>query len=200
MKKSTINKHKQHTILLTGVPGVGKTTIAESLATQFNIPVVNFGSVLFTNIQKKHLHIKHVDDIRTQLNYSDYLKLQKTTAQDIAKVNGNKIITSHLSIDTPTGFKPGFPQEIVDILKPSIVFIIESPVDEIKKRRLSDKTERRRGQKLENWIEFHQNYNRALAANYSFYTGNYTYPILNKQGQLEQACDEANHIVATILS
>lgn len=192
------NNQKDHTILLTGVPGVGKTSIAKSVSENFNIPVINFGDILFDKIQEENIGINSVDEIRIKLKYSDYLMLQKLTAQDISKINGNKIITSHLSIDTPTGFKPGFPQEIVDILQPSIVFIIESPVAEIKERRTAD-DERHRNQKLENWIEFHQSYNRALASNYSFYTGNYTYPILNKQGKLKEAFEEINLVLDQLL-
>ena len=188
-----------HLFLITGVPGVGKTSIANAVAANFNLPLINFGDILFKKIKAAKLGIEEVDEIRVKLPFKLYKKFQITTAREIAKTKGDKIITSHLSIDTPTGFKPGFPQNVIDILSPSIIFSIQSPADEIRKRRMSDKNTRHRGQKLEKWIEFHQSFNRALAANYAFYTGNYVYPVQNKQGQIANCIKEINEVVGQIL-
>jgi adenylate kinase len=188
-----------HTILITGVPGVGKTSIAEKISSKYSLPITNFGDVLFDLVKTKKPQIKHVDEMRTKLTFKEYKKFQQQTARQIEKKVGDKIITSHLSIDTKTGFKPGFPLEIVEIIKPDIIFIIESPIKEIKQRREQDESDRNRGQDLENWIDFHQGYNRALAASYSFYTGNYCYPVLNRQGMLEETFAEINQVISKIL-
>jgi len=188
-----------HTFLITGVPGVGKTSIANAVATNFQLPLINFGDILFQKIQAAKLGIQQVDQIRIKLPFKLYQKYQLATAKEIAKIKGNIIITSHLSIDTPTGFKPGFPQKVVDVISPSIIFVIQSPADEIRKRRLTDQDNRQRGQKLERWIEFHQSLNRALAANYAFYTGHYVYPVQNKQGQINACIQEINEVIGQIL-
>ncbi len=188
-----------HTILITGVPGVGKTSIAEKISSKYSLPITNFGDVLFDLVTTKKPAIAHVDEMRTKLTYKEYKRFQQQTARRIVKKPGDKIVTSHLSIDTPTGFKPGFPLEIVQIIQPDIIFIIEAPLNEIKQRREQDESDRDRGQNLENWIDFHQNYNRALAASYSFYTGNYCYPILNRQGMLEETFAEIDHVISKII-
>jgi len=188
------------TILITGVPGVGKTSIAEKISSKYSIPSTNFGDVFFEVVKSENINIKHVDDMREKISFAKNKELQLTTAKLIMKKEGDKIITSHLSIDTPIGFMPGFPQNIVDVLNPDIIFIIESPLEEIKKRRLGDGSDRNRSHKLESWIDFHQKYNRSLAANFSFYTGNYCYPVMNRQGELESAFDEIDSVMSQFIS
>ncbi len=186
-------------ILITGVPGVGKTSIAEKISTKHNLPIINFGDVLFAKVRQENFDIKHVDEMRIKLSRSRYKEMQILAAQEIIAKPGDKIITSHLSIDTPIGFMPGFPRQIVDIIHPDIIIIIESPVAEIKTRRESDISDRDRDNKLERWIEFHQQYNRAMAASYSFYTGNYCFPVQNKQGEIERTFSDIDAVVSQIL-
>jgi adenylate kinase len=187
-------------ILITGVPGVGKTSIAQKIAENHTLPIINFGDILFTKVKTKYKNIQNVDEMRTKLSRERYKDMQLLTAQEIVATPGDKIITSHLSIDTPIGFMPGFPRQIVDILRPDMIIIIESPMKEIKARRENDLSCRDRSHKLEMWIEFHQQYNRAMAASYSFYTGNYCFPVMNRQGEIEEAYQELNFVIDKLMS
>lgn len=187
------------TFLFCGVPGVGKTSIVNSVAEKHSLPTFHFGSVLFELIKRDYPQVAKIDDIRRELNYRDYDSLQTQAAMQIAaSSNGHKIVISHLSIATTTGFIPGFPKKITKILRPTVVFIIEAPAKEIATRRQED-TSRQRGHYLEDQIDFHQNHNRALAAAYSFINGHAVYPIHNEQGKIDQAIDQAGNIIASLI-
>ena len=196
----TNKSKKRHIILITGVPGVGKTSIAKTIADKFKLPLVNFGDVLFNRIKKDRKYkITAIDDIRYKLPFKDYHQLQVKSAKDISKTKHNIILTSHLSISTPTGFMPGFPKQVIEVLQPTILFIIESPSDQIRKRREQDKDQRIRGVKLEKLIDFHQHLNRSLAADYSYVTGNYIFPIINMQGHLDDAISEIESVINELI-
>jgi|GEM_PF-543760 len=187
------------TFLFSGVPGVGKTSIVKAVAKKFNLPVYNFGDVLFKLVKKNHPKYKSVDEVRLKLGYEEYESLQTQAAMEIAShMNEDKIVVSHLAIATKTGFKPGFPNKVTKILRPTTVFVIESPVTEIVTRRLEDKS-RQRGNYLEDQVEFHQCYNRALAAAYAFSLGHYVYCISNEQGRMDESIDQACSVVETLL-
>jgi len=192
--------HHYQTFLFSGVPGVGKTSIVNSVAEKFQLPVFHFGGVLFDLIKKEFPQINSIDDIRRELNYDQYTDLQIQAATSIAaQTPEHKIIISHLSIATSTGFVPGFPKKITKILRPTTIFIIEAPAEEIMDRRQADKT-RRRGHYLEDQIDFHQNHNRALAAAYSFANGHNIYPIRNEQNSIEEAIIQTSDIIEQLIS
>ena len=99
-------------VIITGVPGVGKTTVInEALAKLKNEGVeyqpINFGSFMF-EVAKSEGLVENRDQMRT-LERADQKRLQQRAAQAIAKIPGNVMIDTHASVKTPTGYLPGFP-------------------------------------------------------------------------------------------
>jgi adenylate kinase len=188
-------------ILLTGVPGVGKTTLANMIAEHYQLSPTNFGDVLFNLIQEKNIpDINSTDEIRQKLSAEIYQQLQLEVASHLNENTAdNQLIISHLSVDTSYGFIPGFPETIINILRPQLTIIIEAPAAEIKERREADPNSRLRGQHLENWVDFHQQLNRSLAANYAYHTGNFILPVLNRQGKLDETFQHIQEVLDRFL-
>ena len=184
-----MHEHEFHTILVTGVPGVGKSSIVNRIQEKYDVECLNFGDVLFDLVQEKKLEgIEHVDQMRQKLDINTCHQLQLEVAGRLnEKRNGHLVVTSHLSISTPNGFMPGFPESIIDVLGPCLIVLVEAPAEEIRARRQADKSDRVRGGDLETNIDFQQQLNRSLAASYAYKTSQFTLPIANKQGKLKDA-------------
>ena len=91
-------------VIITGVPGVGKTTVInEALAKLKNEGVeyqpINFGSFMF-EVAKSEGLVENRDQMRT-LERADQKRLQQRAAQAIAKIPGNVMIDTHASVKTP---------------------------------------------------------------------------------------------------
>ncbi|WP_042706266.1 adenylate kinase [Methanomicrobium mobile] len=179
-------------VVITGVPGVGKTTVIngsmEALK-ELGVPYtsINFGTCMFEVACDQNL-VSDRDEMR-KLDQDVQRNLQKTAAQVIAKIQDNVIIDTHCTVSTPSGFLPGLPAWVLEELKPDIVVLVESNEDQILKRRLSDTTRTRDVEGYQS-IKDHQNYNRYMAAAYSMLTGCTVKSIKNQDFLLENAINE----------
>lgn len=138
--------------VITGIPGVGKTTVLASVSTLLDsraIPhrVMNFGSyMLDTAISKGY--VKDRDEIR-KLPLDSQRQLQLDAARKIvedAKALGDKgvaLVDTHAVIRTPGGYLPGLPKYIVEIISPNVIFLIEAPPEIILKRQMNDPARKR---------------------------------------------------------
>ncbi len=180
-------------IILAGVPGAGKTSVAELALQQMGdvgkeYTIVNFGNVLFELLKRDGI-VKHMDEIRAKVDQHTYMKYQKLAAEKIASMGGRIIVTTHMSLMTPSGFFPGLPAWVLEKLKPSRIIIIEAPPEHIRKRQEEDRS-RIRGYDFERDIEMYQNFNRMYAVAYSAMSGARLKIIQNLQGKLLEAARE----------
>ena len=138
------------TIIVTGVPGVGKTTVLNKLMEMLKeegieAVVSNFGDYMFKVASEKGL-VKHRDEIR-KLPLQTQLELQRWAAQAIVRDASEKlgdrgvlIVDTHSVIKTPSGYWPGLPRHVIEELRPDSIVVIEADPELIIARRQRDKT------------------------------------------------------------
>jgi adenylate kinase len=154
-------------VVISGIPGVGKSTILEMVSKKTQYEIINFGSLMFEMAVDLDL-VKTRDDIR-RLDVDTQKNLQKKASNKIGKMD-NIIIDTHMSIKSPAGYLPGLPEWVLRELMVSSYFLIESTPEEIKRRRENDTTRSRDGDTVQD-IKEHQEVNRYYAAAYSVYSG-----------------------------
>jgi len=179
-------------VIITGVPGVGKTSVITESIRQLEeegVPYqsINFGTFMFEVAQKENI-VKDRDEMR-KLDKNSQKRLQQLASQAIARIDGNVIIDTHASVKTPAGFLAGLPEWVLKELKPDLIILVETDSDQILKRRLSDAS---RIRDIEGYrdIQDHQDFNRAVAASYAMLTGCTIRYIKNPDFLLEKAVED----------
>ena len=86
-------KNFTKTIVVTGTPGVGKTTISRKLASKLNAQCIGV-----TELVKKHQLITGIDKNRQTL-VADTEKASKQLQQTLAKTEGTVILEGHYAVD-----------------------------------------------------------------------------------------------------
>ena len=160
-------------VIITGVPGVGKTSVINTTIQRLADEKVQYQNISFgtfmLELAKENGLVQERDEMRN-LSKEDQKLLQRDASQRIAKIDGNVIIDTHASVKTLVGFLPGLPEWVLRDLMPDIVVLIEADDDQILRRRLSDES-RSRDIEGSHSIDDHQRFNRSVAASYAMLTG-----------------------------
>jgi adenylate kinase len=141
------------TVIVTGVPGVGKTTvlgkvreILEQSGREYL--AVNFGDYMFSEASRAGW-VQHRDEMR-HLPLQRQLELQEMAArairQDAEKRLGSSgvlLVDTHAVIKTATGYWPGLPEAVIKELRPDSIVLVEAPPENILKRQRRDTTRKR---------------------------------------------------------
>ncbi len=170
-------------IIVTGIPGVGKTTVMETAAKARQLKIVVYGTVMFDVARRKEL-VQGRDEMR-RLPAETQKAVQRDAALAIQAM-GEVIVDTHCSIKTATGYLPGLPAWVLEALKPSTIVLVEAKPEEILRRRQNDATRKRDEDTLEAIAE-HQEYNRRFAAAYATLTGATVHTVHNHDNQVERA-------------
>jgi adenylate kinase len=179
-------------IVITGVPGVGKTTVVNGALERLgkegiSYQSINFGSFMF-EVASAQKVVSDRDGMR-KLPGPVQKDIQRTAAQAIGRIGGNVIIDTHCTVKTPKGFLAGLPEWVLRELKPDMVILVETDEDQILSRRLTDTT-RARDMDSGKEIALHQEYNRAMAAAYGMVTGCMVKIVKNQDFLLERAIED----------
>ncbi|MEM4069670.1 MAG: AAA family ATPase, partial [Thermoplasmata archaeon] len=81
-------------IVVTGVPGVGKSTIMDGVAKNIDYKIVNFGDIMLE--KAREIGVKNRDEIR-KLTVDKQRELQRLAGEYIGKMD-NVIVDTHMSI------------------------------------------------------------------------------------------------------
>ncbi|MFG1449210.1 MAG: adenylate kinase [Thermoplasmataceae archaeon] len=179
-------------VVVSGIPGVGKSTVLEMLKKKTDYEIINFGTLMYEMARDIGL-VKSRDELR-KLPIDTQINLQKKASAAIGKME-NVVIDTHMTIKTPDGYMPGLPEWVIRELKCSAYFVIEADPESILKRRTSDGTRSRDSEMLDDIIE-HQSINRSFVASCSIYTGATVSLIKNEDGKAELA---AQNIVRRLM-
>jgi adenylate kinase len=170
-------------VIVTGVPGVGKTSVMERVAKAASVPIVNYGSLMLEEA-KAHKMAEDRDAMR---------KLPPETQRHIQAVAGEKIggmanaiIDTHCLIKTRQGYLPGIPMTVLTMIGPDVVVLVEAPPQQIFARRSKDSSRHRDLDSIEA-IEQHQMLNRCAGAAMSVVSGATLKIVPNFDGGLEEA-------------
>lgn len=174
-------------IVVTGIPGVGKTTVMKRAAEGMDIQFVTFGTVM-ADIAMEMKLVKDRDEMR-KLSLKQQKDLQIKTAEKVAKMK-NVIVDTHCTIKTPKGYMPGLPEWVIKKLNPTAIVIVEADPKEIYNRRAKDATRNRDPDTVEKIAE-HQQINRAAAMAYAALTGATVKIVCNHDNALDAAVKEA---------
>ncbi len=143
-------RHPFRVVIVTGVPGVGKTTVIshlERIAGEdgAKVLVVNFGSFMLNYAVESGL-VEDRDKIR-KLPLRKQLELQARAAKAIIEYAGERlgedgflVIDTHALVRTSSGYWPGLPRHVIDHLKPDMIAVIEADPEVVASRQARDKT------------------------------------------------------------
>jgi len=179
-------------IIVTGLPGVGKTTVMKKAAEGFDFEFITFGTAMFEEAKARGL-VEHRDETRT-LSAAQQLDLQMSAAETIAQTP-NAIVDTHCTIKTPQGYLPGLPESVLKKLKPSTIVVVEADPEEIYNRRVSDTSRSRDSDSVEA-IHEHQQINRSAAVAYSALTGATVKIVQNHDNRLDEAVECVKPVIS----
>ena len=178
-------------IVVTGIPGVGKTTVMQKAAEGIDIKFVTFGSVMI-DIAKELGWAKDRDEMR-KLPLDKQKELQIKTAERVAEMK-NVIVDTHCTVKTPQGYMPGLPEWVIKRLNPRTIVIVEAYPEEIYRRRQKDKTRKRDPDTIEE-INEHQQMNRAIAMAYAALSGATVKIVFNHDNAIDEAVEQAKPVL-----
>lgn len=178
-------------IVVTGIPGVGKTTVMKRAAEGLDMEFVTFGTVMI-DIAKEMGLVKDRDEMR-KLTLEQQKELQIRSAEKVASM-GNVILDTHCTVKTPKGYMPGLPEWVLKKLKPTAIVVVEADPDEIYNRRAKDAARNRDSDSIEQIAE-HQQINRAAAMAYATLTGATVKIVYNHDDAIDEAVKQAEPVV-----
>jgi len=176
-------------VVLVGIPGVGKTTVVTRVVEilkqkNISVTVVSFGTMMFEEAQKNG--IKDRDEIR-KLTMEQQQKFQKLAAERIAKLSDDiVIIDTHAFISTPSGFYPGMPDHVLQIIKPTNFIAVYAKPATILNRRKEDDARQRDIVSIDT-IKKELAVQDAMLSSCSVISGSPMKPVLNDQGKVDEA-------------
>ena len=189
--------------MVTGIPGVGKTTVLnelQDLAKQnhANLSVLNFGTIMNEILRELGKQMNR-DEMRGQ-DIETQRKAQELAANEIINRagQGTVVVDTHMFVKTTVGMWAGLPQSVLHKLNPRLLVLIEADPEQIAGRRRGD-TDRKREEALVNEIRFDLEWSRATAAASAISTGAPVKVIRNDSGTQKQAAQELFEVIRKLV-
>ena len=189
--------------MVTGIPGVGKTTVLnelQDLAKQnhANLTVLNFGTIMNEILRELGKQMNR-DEMRGQ-DIETQRKVQELAANEIINRagQGTVVVDTHMFVKTTVGMWAGLPQSVLHKLSPRLLVLIEADPEQIAGRRRGD-TDRKREEALVNEIRFDLEWSRATAAASAISTGAPVKVIRNDPGTQKQAAEELFEVIRKLV-
>ncbi len=184
---------KGKVVIVTGIPGSGKTTVCRELVRLaqeegIKVEVLNYGDVMVEIMAKSGREL-HRDELR-RMSISAQKIVQAEAAAKLAKAveraEGHVIIDTHMVVRTGSGYLPGLPKHVLDALRPDLLVLIEARPEEIAARRVKD-ADRMRDERTLKELEEELAFSRMVASACSVLTGAPVAIVENPTGRQEEA-------------
>ena len=190
-------RNRFRVVVVTGVPGVGKTTVLQHLSRLaeekgVRVKVVNFGSHMLRYALREGI-VSSRDEMR-RLPLRKQLELQRLAARSIVEEEGRDlgegdflVIDTHALVKTAAGYWPGLPRHVLDELKPDMIALIEADPRLIAERQARDKTRYRADIGGEEGVRRLMEYARAASFASATYYASTVAIVENPEGRPEEA-------------
>jgi adenylate kinase len=175
-------------VVIVGIPGVGKTSLVAKLVELIiqqrkTVSVHSFGTVMLEEAIKNG--VKDRDELRT-LPIEKQQALQKMAAEKISKMEDDVVlIDTHAFISTKSGFYPGLPNYVIQIIQPTNFIAITASPDEIHNRRMKDNTRNRDTISIED-IKKELAVQDAMLSSCSVLSGSPMKVVFNHEGKVDE--------------
>jgi len=179
-------------IVMVGIPGVGKTTLLSKMVEVIkkhdkSVLVISFGTLMFEVAKKNGL--KDRDELRN-LPVTEQQELQKLAAEKIAAQTEQVIIIdTHAFINSPGGYYPGLPENVLKIIKPTNFVSVSAKPEEIYNRRMKDDTRNRDKITVTN-IKKELDIQAGMISACSIITGSPVKHVLNREGKIDETTEK----------
>jgi adenylate kinase len=192
------------TIIVTGIPGTGKTTVCnlvEKLGKDVGakINVLNYGTVTVETLRKNGKNMER--DAMRKMDLDSQRELQKEVAETISgktkHLEGITIIDTHMAIKTHGGYMPGMPNHVTQLLKPELFVLVEAKPSDISARRVKD-ANRKRDDALEETVKEELLFSRLMAGACAVSTGAPVKIVVNAEGKPEEAAKEILKVIGVV--
>lgn len=173
-------------IIIAGVPGAGKTTVLDEVYKERSekFEVISFGTEMFNLCLKKNL-VDNRDQMRN-LSQAIQREMQIETAKQIVIKDTNILLDTHCAIKTPGGYMTGMTDEMLDILKPKAIILVDAHEVEIAGRRKLDKNRVTRTSENFDEIKLHKKMNRSFAVSFAQKSNALVKVVQNHTGEFER--------------
>ncbi len=178
-------------VVIVGIPGVGKTTVVEHVvrilkSMDKDVRVVSFGTEMLEQAQKRGIDDR--DELRKEGRDEQEL-LQREAAKSISRIASEVVvIDTHAFIATPSGYYPGLPSPILDIVRPTHLISLTARPERIFSRRESD-TSRTRDRNSISGIKRELAIQDAMLSACSVHSGSPVMPVFNADGKAAEAAE-----------
>jgi adenylate kinase len=187
--------------IIVGVSGVGKSTIIEEVKNSkdnLEFKNLNYGDVML-EIAKERGLADNRDEL-TEIPSEKYDEIQEEVPRRLNEKSQDKLVVldTHSSLNTPTGFRPGIPQDTVKVLEPDNITIIRAEASEIRSRREEDESRERDILPIED-IEQHQEMEIRMGCSSGVISGCPVEIIDNNDGNLREAASDYGDILSKLV-
>ncbi|MDH3795174.1 MAG: adenylate kinase [Nitrosopumilus sp.] len=177
------------TIVMVGIPGVGKTTLLSEMVEilknhERNVCMISYGTLMFEVALENGLTDR---DLLRKLPVSEQQHFQKIAAEKIAAHTEEIVlIDTHAFINSPEGYYPGLPEHVLKIIKPTNFVSVSAKPEEIYNRRMKDDTRNRDKITLDN-IKKELDVQSGMISACAVITGAPVRLVLNREGKVDEA-------------
>ena len=189
---------------MTGIPGVGKTTVLNELKdiakqNHTNLTVLNFGTIMNEILRELGKQMNR-DEMREQ-DLETQRKAQDLAANEINNRagQGTIVVDTHMFVKTTVGMWAGLPQSVLQRLSPRLLVLIEANPEHIAGRRRGD-ADRKREAAMMSEIMFDLEWSRSTAAASAVTTGAPVKVIRNDPGTQKQAAQELFEVIRKLVA